>query len=154
MSKLRKNYALAALSFNLLTILKQIPSLTLFLAKVGPLKLMAAAGQVMTQPKKYLDFVDEKDPQMMARSMNRAMEELKSYKPGASGMVRKIAEMGMKPIAWVDKLVTTMGWMAVYNDRVSQGFSEEDAAYAAQRSILETQPAGRSKDLAEMYRFE
>ena len=149
--RFRKNMTIAYLSYNALTILKQIPSIALFLGRVGPVQLMAGAGTFLSDPKKWMNFVNENDPQMKSRSMNRFMEEMKHEdKKGFYQLVDRIGATGMIGIAKVDKVVTAIGWLSVYNSNLSKGHDE--AVRLAQMAVNETQPAGRAKDLAEIYR--
>jgi len=148
---LRNNTALAYLAYNTLTIAKQAPSLALFMGRVGPHRLMAASGKFMSNPVKWLDFVNERDPQMKERSMDRLLEELKlEQEHPVQKAISQLGQIGMKPIMMVDKMATTIGWLAVYDAHILQG--EDVAIKKAQESILETQPAARAKDLAMLYK--
>ena len=163
---LRNNLAIAYLSCNMLTVAKQFPSVALFMGRTNPVRLTAAAGKFASNPIKWLDFVNERDPQMKDRSMDRIFEELKTIKntkwdksinpaqralDNWEGMIKKWGEVGMAPISWVDKMATTIGWLAVYDQNVVK-VGEEEATRLAQEAVLETQPAARAKDLAQLYR--
>lgn len=152
--KLRNNMAIAYLSFNALTVLKQAPSLGFYLRAAGPQHILGAAFQMITNPLKTIKEVEFMDPQMMVRSYNRIQEELSrmSEDTAAQRLLKKVGTMGMKPIMWMDKAITTIGWMATYNANIAKGKTESEAAREAQRTTLETQPAGRAKDLAQAYR--
>ena len=150
---LRNNMAVAYLAFNMLTVLKQAPSLAFYLRDAGVGHIMSASFQMISHPERTIKDVESKDPQMLDRSYNRMMEELKQTdsNPYVEG-VRKVGRFGMKPIMWMDKAVTSIGWTAVYQAKLAEGMSEAEAIRAAQKTTLETQPSGRAKDLAQMYR--
>jgi len=149
---MRNNMAIAYLSFNMLTVLKQAPSLGFYLREAGPQHLLAAAAQMISNPIESMKMVNSMDPQMLARSYNRMQEEISQHDDNRFvELTRKIGRTGMKPIMWMDRAVTTIGWMAVYNKKRAT-MTEVEAAREAQRVTLETQPSGRAKDLAEIYR--
>ena len=150
---LRNNMAIAYLSFNMLTVLKQAPSLGFYLREAGPHHIMAAAFQMISHPLETIKMVESMDPQMMVRAYNRIQQELaKTDKNAYVNVMHKVGRVGMKPIMWMDKAVTTIGWLATYNAKIGKGMTEVEAAREAQRVTLETQPSGRAKDLAEAYR--
>lgn len=150
---LRSHTAMSYLAFNVATILKQAPSIAFYLAEAGPFAILQAAGQMMFQPGKTLKFVNEHDPQMKARSVDRFTEELRMLdRNGYERFVRAVGNTGMKGIMAMDKLATTIGWKAVYDKNIRAGKTEEEAMWAAQEATLRTQPAARAKDVAEIYR--
>jgi hypothetical protein len=149
---LRHNVALAALAFNGVTVLKQAPSLLNFLPYAGPY-LIGSLFKMAINPRQTIQRVKSKDPQLANRSYDRLTEEIKRMSAqGFTGVQRAIARVGMAPIKWMDMLVVTAGWDAVYTRSIAKGMSEEEAIQAAQTAVLRTQPAGRAKDLAEIYR--
>lgn len=151
---LRSNMAIAYLSFNALTVLKQAPSIAFFLRKTTPFHLLNSAMKMISNPRQFIKHVEDMDPQVMVRSYNRIMEELyrMNEEKTASRIKKKVGTMGMKPIMWMDKAMVTIGWDAVYTSAKGKGMTDAEAAREAQRVTLDTQPAGRAKDLAEIYR--
>lgn len=153
MGVVRNNMAVAYLGFNLLTVLKQAPSLAFYLKGANPMNLLAAASEMVLHPFETIRFVEKMDPQIAARSYDRLTEELKGYDPNKGvRAIRKVGQISMKPIMWMDKAMVTIGWLAVYKNQIAKGASELEAAREAQKVTLDTQPAGRPKDVAEMYR--
>ncbi len=150
--RLRKNAAIAYLAYNVLTMLKQIPSIALFLRDVGPLRLIAAAGEYMAQPKKWATYINMRDPQMFARIINTELENIKRQEKGvASRAISTVGNVGMGGIKFFDSAVTHIGWLAVYQKNVNT-LGEAAAVRKAQMAVLETQPSARAKDLAQLYR--
>jgi len=54
----------------------------------------------------------------------------------------------------MDKMVTSIGWWAVYQKELANGKSPAEAALRAKRITLNTQPAAQAKELAQMYAGE
>ena len=150
---LRKNAQVAYLAFNVITVAKQLPSFLFYLADAGPFHLMSGMTQMLFHPKETVDFVYQRDPQVKHRSIDRALEEIKQADKGLySKIIQKVGQIGMWPIALMDKVAVVSGWKAVYDKAISNGMSEQEAIQAAQESTLRTQPAARAKDLAAIYR--
>lgn len=152
---LRKNYATAKLAFNFTTVIKQIPSAVLYLRHAGVPHMAASLAQFALSPGKIIQKVGEKDPQVKARSINREMDEYRAVdKSRYDQIVKKVGAVGFWSISWMDKIAVTIGWNAVYEKAKSQGLSESEAIEKAQTATLQTQPAGRAKDVAAIYRSE
>jgi len=149
---LRQHTAMAYLAYNLVTMAKQLPSVMLYLPHSGPTHLIGAALKFSTNPFKTIREVNEKDPQMKHRSIERELEEFKQMnKPGYERALKKVGKTGMVGIYAMDKIATTIGWYATYSKNIQMGKSESVAVRAAQKATLETQPAAHVKDVAELY---
>jgi hypothetical protein len=150
--KLRSNLAVAALGFNMSTVLKQAPSLIYYLNNAGgmttgSLNLMKSSLQFSSNPRKLYETIRSKDPQWADRVVNRTLEDIKTMADGNRGTAaqKKLAKASMFLIAEVDKAVTAVGWNAVYQGNLQLG--EAEAVRRAQQATLTTQPAGRAKDI-------
>lgn len=150
---LRKNAAIAYLSYNMLTMAKQIPSLALFMKEVGPLRILASAGKYVSGGTRWRDFVNQRDPQMLSRVVTKEIELIRRKEKNLYGRVMTgIGETGMKGITTFDSIVTHIGWLAIY-DKYVNTLGEAEAIRRAQMTVLETQPSARAKDLAQMYKM-
>ena len=150
---LRGNMAISYLAFNAVTVLKQAPSLGLFLAESGPVHLISAMAKFSASPAQMIRDTHARDPQMAERSIARYIEELKLEDRNAIyRAIKKVGTAGMYGIMAMDKAVTTIGWNAVYDSQIAHGASQAEAIEAAQNAVLRTQPAARAKDLASIYR--
>jgi len=150
---LRKNAAIAYLSYNMLTMAKQIPSLALFMKEVGPLRILASAGKYVTGGTRWRDFVNQRDPQMLDRIVTKEIELIRRKEKSLYGrVVSGIGETGMKGITTIDSIVTHIGWLAIY-DKYVNTLGEKEAIRRAQMAVLETQPSARAKDLAQLYKM-
>jgi len=143
---LRKNMVVAYLAYNLVTMGKQLPSVLLYLPESGPAHLIAAGLQFAAQPLKTIRFVNENDPQVKHRKIERELEEMKY-----SGKIKtKMGRFGMLGIKGFDRVAVTIGWLAVYNKNVGK-LGEAEATRLAQNATLRTQPAAHAKDLPQLY---
>lgn len=150
--KVRNNVALAYLAFNMMTMIKQVPSLAFYMAEAGPGDLLAGFSKATTNWKETRKFIEERDPQMRERAIERDMEELKRMKAKGYQKIQKaIGDTGMKGILFFDKLATTSGWIATYDKYKRKGYSEAEAVKAARDVTLRTQPQASAKDIASLW---
>jgi hypothetical protein len=149
---LRQNIALAYLSGNFVTMGKQLPSLFLYLPDSGPYWISRAATGFSANPFKVMRFVNERDPQVKHRSIERELEELRRTNKGAyNRIVRKAGREGMVGIRLMDRVAVTIGWYSVYLKNLRK-FGEARAVELASEATLRTQPTARAKDLPQLYR--
>ena len=147
----RNNFAISALSFNIVTMLKQLPSVFFFIADAGPIHFIGAAAQFAFQPGKIIRFANEQ-PQLKARSLDRFTEELKQVDRGwYDRLVKAVGTAGMRPIYWMDKAAVSIGYKAVYDKCMEQYNDDTLARQEALNSVLRTQPAAHPKDIARVY---
>lgn len=159
---LRNNMAVSYLAFNLMTIAKQMPSFLYYSYNTNPVDMMASAVDFISHPVKTMEFVDSNSPQMKSRAINRFTEEMKQDDSRKSVQaVKKVGQVGMLGITYVDKGVTALGWNAIYKThykKLSQIMSHEkahkEACKEADTTIMNTQPSARAKDLPALYRSE
>ncbi|MBN2323802.1 MAG: hypothetical protein JXQ30_08705 [Spirochaetes bacterium] len=148
----RRHAALAYLSFNLVTMAKQVPSFFYYMCKAGPAHLMGSLIWCATHPKQAIEFVNQ-DPQMEHRSLERELEELQRIDKAAyERIINKIGKVGFFGIRAFDKAVTTVGYIATYTKHTDMGYSDRRAREVALNETLRTQPAAQAKDIAEIYR--
>lgn len=149
---MKHNIALAYLSYNVITMLKQAPSIALYMGEAGPVELFAAIaratsggfGEMLRNAERY-------DPQIKNRGIDQAYMELQKTLENRNDWKAKIGNKGMLGIKAIDKVVVTIGWNAVFNAYKSKGYTDAEAARIAQTVTLNTQPAAHAKDLAAMY---
>ena len=149
---LRKNTATAYLAYNLLTVLKQVPSLALYSAHSSISDLLMSAVQVAVHPKKTYDAILSHNRQIGHAQITREMEELKhTNKKAYMFIVRKVGNAGLRGIFEVDRSVRVIGENSVINKLVREGMSLEEATKKARQITLRTQPAASAKDIARLY---
>jgi hypothetical protein len=150
--RLRGNMAMAYLSYNLLTVLKQAPSLALYMKDAGANALISSMGEFVSDPRALLDKVASLDPQTRTNVIAREFKELEQAggKPWDK-FISKYGQAGLEGIKFVDKVIRSIGWNAVYEKELANGMSEAEAIREAQNSTLRTQPTASAKDIAELY---
>jgi len=149
---LRQHTAIAYLAYNGVTMIKQLPSVALYLPYSGPGHLISSAFKTALRPMQTVEMIEKLDPQMKHRSLERFTEELQQAdKSRYDRIIKKIGRTGMAGIYFMDKVATTIGWQAVYDKCLKQGLSEEEAVTEARNATLRTQPAAHAKDIAKLY---
>jgi hypothetical protein len=153
MKAIRGGTTVGALAFNPMTWANQIPGFLLYLGEAGPMHLMSAVGQVMTNFRATYDFVLSRDPQLKNRDVEGLASGLRNIDEAAwKRYLLNVGEIGMRPLEFLDRITCVVGWKAVYDANIHLG--EEAAVKAAQEATLRTQPASQSKDLPLMYQSE
>ncbi len=156
---LRGNVAIAYLAYNLLTISKQIPSFVLYAKDAGPAALMSSMLDFAQNPRQMWDMVREKDPQVRHAFIERELAELRRAKASIKDktildkyikITAQVGDKGMIGIKFVDGIVRTIGWNAVYQKNLTQ-LGEAESVRLAQNATLRTQPAAAAKDIAQLY---
>ena len=159
--KFRKNIALAYLSYNTMTMLKQIPSLTLYLGQGGAKHMLSSIGDFNSSwrmvdgkpTNELIKWAESKDPQLKHAHVERELVELKNNDAaGYDKIISKISEPGMKGIIAFDKVVRTIGWTSVYRKSIEAGKSESQSITDSRNSTLRSQPAASAKDLPLIYK--
>ena len=151
--KMRRNVAVAYLSYNLVTMLKQLPSMALYLAEAGIEEWASALAQMPFRGMEMIRFVQAKDPYMKHRTVEREIGEiLASNDPAVKDWVAKVGNKGMRLLVAFDRMATTVGWMAVYNSAKAEGFSEQESINKARNATIRTQPANHPTQLPRYYK--
>jgi len=157
---LRGNVAIAYLAYNLLTIAKQIPSFVLYAKDAGMSAMISSISEFVKDPHGMWDDVRMKDPQVKNAFIERELAELrtairntkdKTVRDKLTKLLSQVGDTGMIGIRFVDGIVRTIGWNAVYQKNLQLGLSEAEAIREAQNSTLRTQPAAAPKDIAQLY---
>ena len=149
----RNNMIVARLGFNMLTALKQIPTLGLFLTKYGPIRFLEAISHMTVHYKDTTAFIYDKAPQLKNRNISTDYSSLMDMegKNAYQRTVKKIGEIGMAPIKWADDMVVNVLWYGAYQDTLSKTGDSELAAMEATKWINDTQPGGTTKDSSAIY---
>jgi hypothetical protein len=155
-SLIRENSAIAYLGYNLLTMAKQVPSMMLYLTEVGPVPFLRTCMDATTGFDTMMEFAFKLDPEMKHRSLDRSIETLRNSRDpidrrAYKRMLFKLKKNGMLGIAMLDRVVTVIGWNAVFRQALKNGEDVESAALRAKRITLNTQPAASAKEIASLY---
>jgi hypothetical protein len=164
-SKIISNAAVAALSLNFLTMLKQLPSFSAAVrGDVGVVELTNVALR-LSNPKTHseaVQFIHEMSPYMLKRSISIEVEKYNAS-DFDSFVGRKIQafneNIGMKGIQMMDQAAVNTLWLAAYdtylrrNPRNLSGETlKKEAAFRATQLISETQPTSIVNDLSSIQR--
>ena len=154
MEFIRKNFAPSVLAYQVSTVTKQIPSLVLFIAEAGVPKMMETID-LLSNPVELAHarkFVEDRDIAMKERQFSREADDLKTRNPNWWDTTRKVIHTpGMVAIGLADKLVTTAGWIAMYEKALDMGMSEGEAIRYARDVVKRSQPSSFIMDVAEIY---
>jgi len=124
------------------------------------------AAQLSGKAVKFATFQGSEMPPMMAFALERS-GELRSRidtldrdirmglnqlagKPGLAAEIQRFAFHG---IGYADRLVAVPTWVGAYNKSLSEGSTEEQAIYEADKAVRVSQGSGAAKDLASVQRM-
>jgi len=151
----RKKSAIVFLGFNLVTMMKQLPSYVLAMNEMPVQDITAGTYDYVTDFKNMNKFIHEKAPQLMKRSVNVEIDEYKKIDPKRFDKAKsKYGLASMKGILLFDQVVTHSLWLGKYNQMKRAGFSENESVKEATNVVLRTQPAAEAKDLPSLFRDE
>lgn len=155
---LGKNMAVAYLALNLGSVLKQFSSLPRFLITAGPTHIFSALYDFMkginpTGTNKLLDEVYALDPQMKNRSSDAFVQVINDARKltARQSVYKDMLELTMKPISYMDRVVSCIGWKATYQSNIKRGLSHADAVREAQRAVALTQQTPLAKDMPRIW---
>jgi hypothetical protein len=149
----RNNLIVARLGFNVLTALKQLPTLGLFITKYGPARFLEAITHMTTRYRETTDFIYDKAPQLRNRNISTDYSSLMDMegRNAYQRMVRRIGDIGMEPIKWADDFVVNVLWYGAYQDELARTGDSDLASMDATKWINDTQPGGSVKDSSAIY---
>jgi hypothetical protein len=164
-SKIVSNAAVAALSLNFLTMLKQLPSFSAAIrGDIGAIELAQAALR-LTNPrtnKQAIEFIHEMSPYMKKRAISVEVEKYQAtdFDGAFSSKVQEFNEkIGMKGIQMMDHAAVYTLWLAAYDtyirrnpENMAEQALRKEAAFRATQLISETQPTSITTDLAGVQR--
>jgi hypothetical protein len=164
-SKLVSNAAVAALSLNFLTMLKQLPSFSAITRGDIGLVELAETALRLTNPKTHkeaVEFIHRMSPYMLKRAISVEVEKYQAtdfdwaISRGAQWFNEHI---GMKGIQLMDHAVVNTLWLAAYDTYIRRNPNnlsgeelKKEAAFRATQLISETQPTSIATDLAGVQR--
>jgi hypothetical protein len=157
---LRRNVAMAYLAYNIMTMTKQLPSMILYMKDAGLGNMLSSALEFAQSPREVWNRVREMDPQIKQASIERELADLREMAKNApdkatlqkiNKLIAQVGDKGMIGIKFLDGIVRTVGWNAVYQKSKSLGLSDAESARLAQNATLRTQPASSPKDIAQLY---
>ena len=149
---MRDRASVVHIGANVLVAAKQLSALPLFLGEVGPWDLIAATTELTHHFNDRVKMIQDLDPQMKYRSIDRSVDEFRKLNPNPKdSAVDKIRDLSFEGVQITDRWVALSGWLAKYNQMRRLGASEAEAVEAAQKAVLRTQNAAAPKDIPSLY---
>lgn len=150
--KLRTNTSMVGMGFRLSTIMMQVAGYSNSFERVGAKWIIPQLGKVAS-PAAWR-FVLERSPEVASRvdNMERDIRDNVRQLAGRTDPVAQARKFAFFGIGYMDRAVVIPTWLGAYNKAISQGMSEEDAGYEADKAVRQSQGAGAAKDLAAIQR--
>lgn len=149
---LRRHAAIAYISFNLSSVMNQVPAIMSYWANSSAMDIISSAASAALHPLRSYQKARDIHYQISHASIEREMEELENADRNAyQKIINKIGRAGMFGLFSMDRAVRVIGINAVYNNQIRKGMSESEARDLAAKTTLLTQEAASPKDLARIY---
>jgi len=157
MNVLRKHSVVAALGFNVLSMMRQ--PLSTFIGVADNPRLMSKvfknfALDFAGNGKTMRDMVWGKSPTIRTRSMERVLRAMARSKTAQDVLGRhiKLSEVSLAGIKFMDQHTVVVIWKSAYELGIEDGMGEQDAISYADGIIEKTQPMADIMDLPAFFR--
>lgn len=145
--KARLNATIVGMGYRISTIMMQAAGYSNSIERIGARWVLPRLKDV-GNPEAW-NFVLEKSKEVAAR-MDTLDRDIRDNVRKAAGQrslsaVKKFAFHG---IGYLDRIVVIPTWLGAYDKAIAEKMSEEDAIYAADKAVRQSQGAGAAKDLA------
>jgi hypothetical protein len=165
---MRGNAAVAYLSYNVTSILKQaITSPAPFFGYMNPVEYWGTMVEYAVNHTALWEEIKELSPYMKNRSANMMGEMVKERaklhsENKADAAIGSFGTTGMKGLEWIDRTCVAPGWLVLFRKEMKKlmdadpGMSERDAKVKAARYADDitsiTQPSGYSMDIPQLFK--
>jgi hypothetical protein len=153
--KLKSNFTLSKLAFNLSTVAVQMTGVAQSMVVVGKLNFLKAVADYATNMPRWVSLVKERSAFMAERetTFNRDifdMQDATFARPMASG-VSQVQELLGRVGFWLMTKVQFYGvdmptWIAGYNAALADGLPDAEAVHRADRAVARAQASGLQAD--------
>ncbi|ALC13838.1 MuF-C-terminal domain-containing protein [Sphingopyxis sp. 113P3] len=145
--KARLNATIVGMGFRATTILLQAAGYSNSFETVG-LRWVSRRLKDVGNPEAW-NFVLEKSKEVRAR-MDTLDRDIRDNVRKAAGQrnLSAIKKFAFHGIGYMDRVVVIPTWLGAYDKAIAEGMSEDDAVYAADKAVRQSQGAGAAKDLA------
>lgn len=154
---LRTHSTIVGMGYRLTTILTQLGGYANSTEQIGA-RWMASGFRAATgTPAKTVEafnFVMERSAEVrhrmdtLERDINANVRDLQ----GRRGVLANVRRFAFHGIGYMDRVVVIPTWLGAYNKALSEGMTEADAGYYADKVVRNSQGAGAAKDLAAIQR--
>lgn len=160
LGKLRANATAVGMGLRATTMVSQIAGYSNSMEVVGEAAMAKALAQFARNPAMAIRSVMERSDEVrhrmgtLDRDIRTEIARLSNTHPGtkAAALVMDGRKFFFHGIGYMDLVVSVPTWMAGYEQAILAGMSEEDAAYAGDKAVRQSQGAGGAKDLASIQR--
>ncbi|BBB13659.1 acetyltransferase [Sphingopyxis sp. FD7] len=145
--KARLNATIVGMGYRVTTIMLQAAGYSNSFERIG-FKWVAARLKDVANPEAW-NFVLEKSKEVRAR-MDTLDRDIRDNVRKAAGQrsISNVKKFAFHGIGYMDRIVVIPSWLGAYDKAIAAGMSEEDAIYAADKAVRQSQGAGAAKDLA------
>jgi hypothetical protein len=153
-NKLRANATVVGMGFRISTIMQQIAGYSNSFEVVGARWVGPAVAQTMQSPIDTFRFVMQRSGEVRHRmdSLDRDIAAAVRRMAGDRNPLTDVKRFAFHGIGYMDRVVVIPTWIGAYNKALSEGSAEEEAVYAADKAVRQSQGAGGAKDLAAVAR--
>lgn len=158
--KLRANATVVGMGLRATTMVTQIAGYSNSVEVVGEAAMAKALAQFYRNPAAAIRWVMEASDEVrnrmdtLDRDLRTELARLNAVTP-TSKVMRQIIDAKkfmFHGIGYMDRLVSVPTWIAAYNNAIAAGMDEQDARYAGDKAVRQSQGAGGPKDLAAIQR--
>ena len=154
LSKARTNTTVVGMGFRISTILTQIAGYSNSFEAVGAKWVTPAIAQTAKNPIETFNFVMEKSGEVRHRmdTLDRDVRAGMDQLAGKNGFITEAQRFAFHGIGLADRMVVIPTWIGAYNKAIAAGETDENAVYAADKAVRQSQGSGSAKDLASVQR--
>lgn len=152
--RLRTSSTIIGMGFRLTTILAQPAGYAGVAEVIGTRWLASGMKAASRDPVGSFDFVMERSDEIRHRmdTMERDIDANLKEMQGKRGMLANVRRFAFHGIGYMDRVVVIPAWLGAYNKGMSEGMTEADAAYYADKIARSSQGSGGAKDLSALQR--
>lgn len=152
LTKARANVTVVGMGFRFTTMLTQIAGYSNSVEVVGLGNLTKAIALTSAHPIETFEFAMERSDELRNRldTLDRDIRLAIRQMAGEDSKLTAAKRFAFHGIGYMDRVVSVPTWLAGYNKAISEGMSEQDAAYAGDKAVRLSQGAGGAKDLASV----
>jgi len=158
--QLRANATVVGMGLRATTMVTQIAGYSNSIEVVGEVSMAKALAQFSRNPAEAIRWVMEASDEVrnrmdtLDRDIRTELARLNAVTP-VSKVMRQVIDAKrfvFHGIGYMDRLVSVPTWIAGYNNALAAGMDEQDARYAGDKAVRQSQGAGGAKDLAAIQR--
>lgn len=153
-NKLRTNATVVGMGFRVSTIMMQLAGYSNSFEVVGAKHVTAAIAQTSAHPVETFKFVMGRSDEIRHRmdTLDRDIDQAAKRLAGKAGKITEVKRFAFHGIGMMDRMVVIPTWIGAYNKALTEGMTDDAAAYAADKAVRQSQGAGAAKDLAAISR--